>query len=99
MVRQVSEVYVDFFPLSPDVFTLDIASCMSLETAHGDCALLDRICSGLTAVLLALKVSLSFTHHRLVTLCMGAVRWWRLDGAGGAKQETTAAKDKDCSKR
>lgn len=57
MVRQVQEVYVDYFPLAPDLFTLDIGSCMPLETPHGDQALLQHICSSLTAVLLALKVS------------------------------------------
>jgi hypothetical protein len=57
VVRQVQEVYLDYFPHNPELFTLDVASCMSLEPPHSDHAVLHRIASGITALLLALKVS------------------------------------------
>jgi len=57
VVRQVQEVYLDYFPHNPELFTLDVASCMSLEPPHSDHAVLHRIASGITALLLALKVA------------------------------------------
>ena len=57
IVRQVQELYLDFSPLGPDLFTLDVPSCMPLEPPGWDQPLFDSLCAGLTAVLLALKLN------------------------------------------
>jgi len=57
VVRQVQELYVDYFPLGQDLFTIDEPSCMALEPPSWDQPLFDRLCDGITAVLLALKLN------------------------------------------
>eukprot|EP00802_Teleaulax_amphioxeia_P004149 Tamp_04153.p1 GENE.Tamp_04153~~Tamp_04153.p1 ORF type:complete len:458 (-),score=130.31 Tamp_04153:1985-3358(-) len=57
VVRQVQELYLDFSPLGPDLFTLDVPSCMPLEPPSWDQPIFDSLCGGLTAVLLALKLN------------------------------------------
>jgi vacuolar protein sorting-associated protein 45 len=57
VVRQVQELYLDFSPLGPDLFTLNLPSCMPLEPPGWDQPLFDSLCAGLTAVLLALKLN------------------------------------------
>jgi len=53
----VQELYVDYFPLGQDLFTIDEPSCMTLEPPCWDQPLFDRLCDGITAVLLALKLN------------------------------------------
>ena len=57
VVRQVQELYLDFSPLGPELFTLDVPSCMPLEPPGWDQPIFDSLCGGLTAVLLALKLN------------------------------------------
>ena len=57
VVRQVQELYIDFSPLGRDLFTLEEPSCMSLEPPSWDQPLFERLCDGLAAVLLALKLN------------------------------------------
>ena len=64
VVRQVQELYMDFLPLGPDLFPLDIPSCMSLEPPSWDQPLFDALCSGITAAMLALKVCLKYVSFR-----------------------------------
>ena len=57
VVRQVQELYIDFFPLGRDLFTLEEATCMPIEPPAWDQNLFERICDGLAAALLCLKMN------------------------------------------
>ena len=64
VVRQVQEIYMDFFPLSPDLFVLNEPSCMPLEAPSWNHQLFDRICDGLISVLLALKQNPTIVYQK-----------------------------------
>ena len=63
VVRQVQELYLDFFPLGPDLFTVEEPSCMALEPPSWDQVLFDRLCDSLVSLLLALKVSPTIAYQ------------------------------------
>lgn len=58
------EVFLDFSPLSEELFSLDLQSCMPLEPPRWDQPLFDQLCGGLASVLLALKEAPGIAYQR-----------------------------------
>ena len=53
-VREVKEVYADYLPVNPNLFSLNIPTCLHALNWTPDC--LERAVQGLTSVLLSFKI-------------------------------------------
>lgn len=64
VVRTVQEVYMDYYPLNSELFSLNIPSCMPLEAPLWDQALFTRMGDGLVSLLLALRCAPTIAYQR-----------------------------------
>eukprot|EP01101_Sappina_pedata_P012209 TRINITY_DN8349_c0_g1_i1.p1 TRINITY_DN8349_c0_g1~~TRINITY_DN8349_c0_g1_i1.p1 ORF type:complete len:576 (-),score=250.29 TRINITY_DN8349_c0_g1_i1:33-1727(-) len=68
VVAQVQEYFCDYYAVNPDLFNLNIDSVISLEPSFHQ-AVTERICDGLTAVLLSLKKNPVIRYQKNSEMC------------------------------
>eukprot|EP00002_Diphylleia_rotans_P018419 TRINITY_DN3567_c0_g3_i7.p1 TRINITY_DN3567_c0_g3~~TRINITY_DN3567_c0_g3_i7.p1 ORF type:complete len:549 (-),score=130.31 TRINITY_DN3567_c0_g3_i7:1374-3020(-) len=74
VIRQVQEFFCDFYPVSPDLFSLNIPTCITHNDAAQDVRIIARICDGIGSSILAFKRKPSIRYSRTSELAERVAR-------------------------